>query len=218
MEGLKGLDDVAYVRFASVYKNFREAKDFEELLGELVERREPARGAAAGRGGRPGPPREAAARAAADAPPRPAPPTTSASCASRSRSATATSAGPGRTRPSAPSSSISGAVASSSPRARREPAAGPTPSAWRSTPPAPAARGATLYVTLEPCAHHGRTPPCADAIVAAGIARVVGALDDPDPRVGGLGYARLRAAGIAVTAGRAGATRRRAPIAATSCG
>jgi diaminohydroxyphosphoribosylaminopyrimidine deaminase/5-amino-6-(5-phosphoribosylamino)uracil reductase len=64
-----------------------------------------------------------------------------------------------------------------------------------------AARGATLYVTLEPCSHHGRTPPCADAVVAAGIARVVSALGDPNPKVSGDGYARLRAAGIAVTEG-----------------
>lgn len=64
-----------------------------------------------------------------------------------------------------------------------------------------AARGATLYVTLEPCAHHGRTPPCAEAIVAAGIRRVVAALGDPDPRVAGHGFARLRAAGIEVVEG-----------------
>jgi diaminohydroxyphosphoribosylaminopyrimidine deaminase/5-amino-6-(5-phosphoribosylamino)uracil reductase len=64
-----------------------------------------------------------------------------------------------------------------------------------------AARGATLYVTLEPCSHHGKSPPCADAIVAAGLARVVSALEDPNPKVAGQGYARLRAAGIAVETG-----------------
>ncbi len=63
----------------------------------------------------------------------------------------------------------------------------------------PAARGATAYVSLEPCAHHGKTGPCADALIAAGIARVVTALTDPDPRVSGQGHASLRAAGIAVT-------------------
>jgi diaminohydroxyphosphoribosylaminopyrimidine deaminase/5-amino-6-(5-phosphoribosylamino)uracil reductase len=65
----------------------------------------------------------------------------------------------------------------------------------------PRARGATLYVTLEPCAHHGRTPPCAEAVVAAGIARVVACHGDPDPRVAGRGFAWLRAAGVAVETG-----------------
>ncbi|MDT8854320.1 bifunctional diaminohydroxyphosphoribosylaminopyrimidine deaminase/5-amino-6-(5-phosphoribosylamino)uracil reductase RibD [Paracoccaceae bacterium Fryx2] len=64
-----------------------------------------------------------------------------------------------------------------------------------------AARGATAYVSLEPCAHHGHTPPCAEALIAAGVARVVTALTDPDPRVAGQGHAMLRGAGIAVTEG-----------------
>ena len=63
------------------------------------------------------------------------------------------------------------------------------------------ARGATAYVTLEPCAHHGVTPPCADALAAAQLARVVGATIDPDPRVAGSGFARLQSAGVEVTRG-----------------
>jgi diaminohydroxyphosphoribosylaminopyrimidine deaminase/5-amino-6-(5-phosphoribosylamino)uracil reductase len=64
-----------------------------------------------------------------------------------------------------------------------------------------AARGATLYATLEPCSHVGKSPPCADAIIAAGIARVVSAIRDPNPEVAGQGHARLRAAGIMVDVG-----------------
>lgn len=72
-----------------------------------------------------------------------------------------------------------------------------------------AARGATLYVTLEPCSHQGKTPPCADAIIRAGIARVVSAMDDPNPEVAGQGIARLRERGIAVETGLGAETARR---------
>ena len=64
-----------------------------------------------------------------------------------------------------------------------------------------AARGATLYVTLEPCSHFGKSPPCVDAVIAAGIARVVSAIEDPNPEVAGQGHAKLRAAGITVDVG-----------------
>src|SRR5581483_9295994 len=72
-----------------------------------------------------------------------------------------------------------------------------------------AARGATLYVTLEPCCHHGKTPPCTDAVLAAGVARVVAAMSDPFSQVSGQGAARLRQAGVAVEVGACEAEARR---------
>ncbi|NWG40009.1 MAG: bifunctional diaminohydroxyphosphoribosylaminopyrimidine deaminase/5-amino-6-(5-phosphoribosylamino)uracil reductase RibD [Hydrogenophilaceae bacterium] len=65
----------------------------------------------------------------------------------------------------------------------------------------PASLGSTVYVTLEPCSHHGRTPPCADALIGAGVAKVIAAMQDPNPHVSGSGLARLKAAGITVEHG-----------------
>src|SRR5262249_38065984 len=72
------------------------------------------------------------------------------------------------------------------------------------------ARGATLYVTLEPCSHHGKSPPCADAIIAAGVSTVVSAMEDPNPEVAGRGHARLKAAAVAVRIGAGAAEAARA--------
>src|SRR5262249_49788303 len=72
-----------------------------------------------------------------------------------------------------------------------------------------AARGGTLYVPLEPCCHHGKTPPCTDALIQAGVARVVAAMADPFPQVAGGGVAQLRAAGVAVEVGLCEAEARR---------
>ena len=79
------------------------------------------------------------------------------------------------------------------------------------------ARGATLYVTLEPCAHFGRTPPCTNAVLQAGIARVVAALEDPHDVVAGRGFARLREAGLQVSVGVCEAGARCCSLTSSTC-
>ena len=92
-------------------------------------------------------------------------------------------------------------------------AGGPHAEIWAIRQAGDKARGATIYVTLEPCSHHGRTPPCSDALIQAGLARVVAAVEDPNPQVSGNGVRKLQEAGIEVEVGLLGdeARRRTAP-------
>ncbi len=99
---------------------------------------------------------------------------------------------------------------SSSGAAGRSRVAARTPRSRRSRRAGDAARGATLYVTLEPCSHYGKSPPCADAVIAAGITRVVSALVDPNPEVAGAGHWRMAEAGITVEVGLGAEEARRA--------
>jgi transcriptional repressor NrdR len=184
MEGLRALDDVAYVRYASVYKGFREARDFEELLERLA-----ARETALGRG-------SSAPSANGRVTPDDDVRLMRLAIALGRRHL-------GLTWPNPSVGAVLVREVDGEPRivaqGVTQPEGGrmPSRSPWRR--PVRAARGGTLYVSLEPCSHHGRTPPCTDAIVRAGVARVVTGVADPDPRVAGRGHALLRDAGIAVT-------------------
>ena len=178
MEGLKALDDVAYVRFASVYRNFREARDFNAIVGELEAEPEARRRADR---------RRRRKEAAGDMSAAAAPPRTDED---RRWMQAALNLGERSLGLAAPNPSVGailvkdGAVVG-----RGVTAPGGRPHAERIAlaEAGEAARGATLYVTLEPCSHFGASPPCADAIVEAGVARVVSAIEDPNPRSAGQG-------------------------------
>ena len=203
MEALKGLDPVAYVRFASVYRDFREAADFQGVLGEIAE---------PGRQGT----RHGRRRCPSRAPPRP--PTESIDVDGwqprfRERwpgsplHAGGAAPGPARAGPHGPQPGRRRADRrrgdGRGDRARLDAARRAAACRGRGAGRRREAdaRGKTMYVTLEPCSHHGRTPPCADAILQAGIARVVCPIEDPDPRVSGKGVALLRQAGVTVDMG-----------------
>ncbi len=171
MEGLKAIDDVAYVRFASVYRNFREARDFNAIVGELEA--EPEAGRRSRRG--------AQAQGAVGAMSAPA---VLRDDDQRWMQA-ALNLGERSLGLAAPNPSVGAILVKDGVVVGRGVTApGGRPHAERIAliDAGDAARGATLYVTLEPCSHFGASPPCADAVIEAGVARVVSAIEDPNPR------------------------------------
>ena len=219
MEELHKLDEVAYVRYASVYRHFQDVEAFREEVDRLRHRR----------GKMPSedqlsllPGRRCAEETGQGAQVNSAP-STKPRCAAHWSSRNAACTARIRIRASArcwratrKSSARAGTNAPAKPHAE--------PIAIRAA--GDRARGATAYVTLEPCSHHGRTPPCVDVLLAAGVRRVVYAVGDPNPRVNGAGAARLREAGVTVrirvAGGRGRGAQRRlphahAPAAGRSC-
>ena len=213
IEGLRSLDPVAFVRFASVYRDFREARDFNALVDELVGEAKDSRNRQ---------PRAARAKKSRTQGRR-------AKAHERRRSrrglyGAALALGRRNLGRAAPNPAVGALVVRGGVIVGRGfTGAGGRPHAetLALSSAGEAARGATLYVTLEPCSHHGETPPCVDAIIASGVARVVTAMDDPDPRVAGRGHALLRAAGLEVATHvleRDGAARSSRPFAAGDAG
>ncbi len=186
MEHLRELDDVAYVRFASVYRNFREAKDFRAALDELSGEDETK------------PAHRTQMSLAAEQSVAPAPVDDARFMA---LAFTLGRRGLGNTWPNPAVGAVivkDGVIVG---RGWTQSGGRPHAEIEALRHAKKAAQGATMYVTLEPCSHQGQTPPCADAIIKAGIARVVSALEDPNPEVAGKGHERLRAKGITVDVG-----------------
>ena len=177
MEHLRGLDDVAYVRFASVYRNFREAKDFRAALDELS-------------GDEEAKPRDRAQMSL-----QAEPIVADAAADDRRFMALALTLGRRGLGNTWPNPAVGAVVVKDGVivgRGWTQPGGRPHAEVEALRHAKKAAQGATMYVTLEPCSHQGKTPPCADAIIKAGIARVVSALEDPNPEVAGKGHERLR--------------------------
>ena len=181
MESLAQLDEVAYVRFASVYRDFATVRDFEEFIRQL--------------------PEDDACRLVQSAEAAPAVMTAAADRRFMAMALALAERGLGNVWPNPAVGCVlvkDGRVVG---RGWTQPGGRPHAESEAIDRAGAAARGSTAYVTLEPCAHHGRTPPCVDLMLGAGIARAVVAAVDPDPRVDGKGIARLRAAGMAVEVG-----------------